>query len=122
ITINGLGQHISPIEYRTILKYRLVIPLFSINEVYLVCHKACMRARVYEKKEAPVNFLTDPQPTGGKIYIEARRCSSVRAVLKAASSKLVKHEKAFPPIRSGDYLNERFKLTYDSEKDLKCSI
>jgi hypothetical protein len=28
----------------------------------------------------------------------------------------------FPPTRSGDYFNERFKLTYDSEKDLKCSI
>ncbi|TKY55476.1 1-aminocyclopropane-1-carboxylate oxidase [Spatholobus suberectus] len=27
----------------------------------------------------------------------------------------------FPPIRSGDYLNERFRLTYGSEKDLKCS-
>ncbi|KAK7330796.1 hypothetical protein VNO77_24996 [Canavalia gladiata] len=28
----------------------------------------------------------------------------------------------FPPIRSGDYLNERFKVTYGSEKNLKCSI
>ncbi|CAL5197960.1 unnamed protein product [Lathyrus oleraceus] len=28
----------------------------------------------------------------------------------------------FPPIRSGDYLNERLKLTYGSEKDLKSSI
>ncbi|XP_061337021.1 2-oxoglutarate-Fe(II) type oxidoreductase hxnY isoform X1 [Gastrolobium bilobum] len=28
----------------------------------------------------------------------------------------------FPPIRSGDYLNERFRLTYGSERDLKCSI
>ncbi|MED6176416.1 hypothetical protein PIB30_088008 [Stylosanthes scabra] len=27
----------------------------------------------------------------------------------------------FPPIRSGDYLNERFMLTYGSEKELKCS-
>ncbi|KAL1371139.1 kihadalactone A synthase LFS isoform X2 [Arachis hypogaea] len=27
----------------------------------------------------------------------------------------------FPPIRSGDYLNERFRLTYGSEKELKCS-
>ncbi|XP_058734564.1 2-oxoglutarate-Fe(II) type oxidoreductase hxnY-like isoform X1 [Vicia villosa] len=28
----------------------------------------------------------------------------------------------FPPIRSEDYLNEKFKLTYDSERDLQCSI
>ncbi|KAK7262143.1 hypothetical protein RJT34_29704 [Clitoria ternatea] len=28
----------------------------------------------------------------------------------------------FPPIRSGDYLNERFRVTYGSERDLKCSI
>ncbi|KAL9326738.1 hypothetical protein ACSQ67_007383 [Phaseolus vulgaris] len=28
----------------------------------------------------------------------------------------------FPPIRSGDYLNERFRLTYGSERELKCSI
>ncbi|MED6170745.1 hypothetical protein PIB30_034012 [Stylosanthes scabra] len=27
----------------------------------------------------------------------------------------------FPPIRSGDYLIERFMLTYGSEKELKCS-
>ncbi|KAG5056958.1 hypothetical protein JHK82_011958 [Glycine max] len=28
----------------------------------------------------------------------------------------------FSPIRSGDYLNERFRLTYGSEKDLKCDL
>ncbi|CAL5203769.1 unnamed protein product [Lathyrus oleraceus] len=28
----------------------------------------------------------------------------------------------FPPIRSGDYLNERFKVIYGSEKELKSSI
>ncbi|PNX96936.1 flavonol synthase/flavanone 3-hydroxylase [Trifolium pratense] len=28
-------------------------------------------------QETPMNFLTDPQPLGGKIYIEAKRCSSV---------------------------------------------
>ncbi|XP_047180924.1 2-oxoglutarate-Fe(II) type oxidoreductase hxnY-like [Vigna umbellata] len=27
----------------------------------------------------------------------------------------------FPPIRSGDYLNERFRLTYGSERELQCS-
>jgi len=33
ILIDGLGQHMPPIEYHTILKYRLMIPLFSIDEV-----------------------------------------------------------------------------------------
>ena len=30
IPIDGLGQHMSPVEYRTILKYRLIIPLFPL--------------------------------------------------------------------------------------------
>ncbi|MCI51884.1 auxilin-like protein, partial [Trifolium medium] len=82
----------SPIEYRTILKYCLMIPIFPVDEVCPVCHKACLnrfgehavhcrelpgykykhdlvrdvlfdvfnRAGVSVKKEAPVNFLTDP--------------------------------------------------------------
>ncbi|MFS7909077.1 putative exostosin [Helianthus anomalus] len=32
----------SPVEYRTILKYRLMIPLFQVAEVCPVCHKACL--------------------------------------------------------------------------------
>ncbi|MCI33385.1 hypothetical protein A2U01_0054602, partial [Trifolium medium] len=43
IPIEGLGQHMSPIEYHTILKYRMMIPIFPVD-----------------KKEALVNFLTDP--------------------------------------------------------------
>ncbi|GKC29360.1 hypothetical protein Tco_1036654 [Tanacetum coccineum] len=42
ITIDGLGQHISPVEYRTILKYRLMIPLFPIDAICPVCRKACL--------------------------------------------------------------------------------
>jgi hypothetical protein len=93
IPIDGLGQHMSLVEYRTILRYRLMIPLFPIDEVCPVCRKACLnqfgelavhcrefpgfkyrhdfvrdilcnifqRAGVSVKKEAPVNFLTDPQ-------------------------------------------------------------
>ena len=92
IPIDGLGQHMSPIEYRTILKYRLMIPIFPVDEICPVCHKACLdsfgehavhcrelpgfkyrhdlvrdvlfdifrRAGISVKKEAPVNFLTDP--------------------------------------------------------------
>ncbi|GKD15028.1 hypothetical protein Tco_1199435 [Tanacetum coccineum] len=38
----GLGQHMSPVEYRTILKYRLMISLFSVDAICLVCRKACL--------------------------------------------------------------------------------
>ncbi|MCH83563.1 auxilin-like protein, partial [Trifolium medium] len=50
IPIEGLGQYMSPIEYRTILKYRLMIPIFPVDE----------RAGISVKKKASVNFLTDP--------------------------------------------------------------
>ncbi|GKE87673.1 hypothetical protein Tco_1565148 [Tanacetum coccineum] len=32
----------SPVEYRTILKYRLMIPLFPVDAICLVCRKACL--------------------------------------------------------------------------------
>nr|GEY04309.1 hypothetical protein [Tanacetum cinerariifolium] len=92
IPIDGLGQYMSPVEYRTILKYRLMIPLFSVDAICSFCRKACLdsfekhaihckelpgfkyrhdmvrdvifdicrRAGIFAKKEAPVNFLTDP--------------------------------------------------------------
>ncbi|KAM0039927.1 putative exostosin [Helianthus debilis subsp. tardiflorus] len=79
-------------EYRTILKYRLMIPMYPEDETCPICRKACMdkyaehavhckelpgikyrhdwvrdvlgdilrRAGISAKKEAPVNFLTDP--------------------------------------------------------------
>ncbi|GKD38767.1 hypothetical protein Tco_1258974 [Tanacetum coccineum] len=42
ILIDGLGQHMSPVEYRTNLKYRLMIPLFPVDAICLVCRKACL--------------------------------------------------------------------------------
>ncbi|GKE57655.1 hypothetical protein Tco_1496840 [Tanacetum coccineum] len=42
IPIDGLGQHTSPVEYRTILKYRLMIPLFPVDAICPVCRKACL--------------------------------------------------------------------------------
>ncbi|GKB17840.1 hypothetical protein Tco_0851763 [Tanacetum coccineum] len=92
IPIDGLGQHMSLVEYRTILRYRLMIPLFRVDAICPVCRKACLdsfgehvvhckelpgfkyrhdmvrdilfdicrRAGISAKKEAPVNFLTDP--------------------------------------------------------------
>ncbi|MFS8025730.1 putative petal formation-expressed [Helianthus anomalus] len=153
IPIDGLGQHMSPVEYRTILKYRLMIPLFPVDEVCPVCHKACLDsfgehavhckelpgfkyrhdlvrdvlfdifrcAGISAKKEAPVNFLTDPlegrstfRPAdilvfgwvGGKhacvdltgvsplVGLGSSAFTVGQAALKAASGKVIKHEKA----------------------------
>ncbi|GJY92199.1 hypothetical protein Tco_0507981 [Tanacetum coccineum] len=92
IPIYGLGQHMSQVEYRTTFKYRLMIPLFSVDAICPVCRKACLNffgkhavhckelpgfkyrhdivmdvlfdifrhAEISAKKEAPMNFLTDP--------------------------------------------------------------
>ncbi|GJZ78586.1 hypothetical protein Tco_0643423 [Tanacetum coccineum] len=153
IPIDGLGQHMSPVEYRTILKYRLMIPLFPVDAVWPVCRKACLdsvgehavhckelsgfkcrhdmvrdvlfdicrRAGISAKKEAPVNFLTDPSNgrstlrpadvlvfgwVGGKhacvdltgvsplVGLSSRGFTAGQAALKAASGKVTKHEKA----------------------------
>ncbi|MCI14181.1 auxilin-like protein, partial [Trifolium medium] len=82
-----MPAYMSQVEYRVILKYRLMIPLFLIDEVCPVCRKACLdnfgdhavHCRelpnfkysmtlseisfliVLGAREAPVNFLTDPQ-------------------------------------------------------------
>ncbi|GJZ88958.1 putative reverse transcriptase domain-containing protein [Tanacetum coccineum] len=98
IPIDGLGQHMSPVEYRTILK----------------------RVGISSKKEAPVNFLTDPSDgrstlrpadvlvfgwVGGKhayvdltavsplVGLSSRGFTAGQTALKAASSKVTKHEK-----------------------------
>nr|GEU48387.1 putative reverse transcriptase domain-containing protein [Tanacetum cinerariifolium]GEU48392.1 putative reverse transcriptase domain-containing protein [Tanacetum cinerariifolium] len=42
IPIDGLCQHMSPVEYRTIIKYRLMIPLFPVDVICPVCRKACL--------------------------------------------------------------------------------
>ncbi|GJX43750.1 kinase RLK-Pelle-CrRLK1L-1 family protein, partial [Tanacetum coccineum] len=47
IPIEGLGQHMSALEYRTILKYRLMIPLFPVDEPCPVCRKGEF-GRVYK--------------------------------------------------------------------------
>jgi hypothetical protein len=44
IPIEGLCQHMSPVEYHTVLKYRLMISLFLVDEVCLVCCKACLNS------------------------------------------------------------------------------
>ncbi|KAK9080544.1 hypothetical protein SSX86_000302 [Deinandra increscens subsp. villosa] len=42
IPIEGLGQRMSAVEYRAILKYRLMIPIFPNDEPCPVCRKACL--------------------------------------------------------------------------------
>ncbi|KAL5709901.1 hypothetical protein ACHQM5_020530 [Ranunculus cassubicifolius] len=143
----------SAVEYRTILRYRLMIPLFPMDEPCPVCRKACLdtfgehavhcrelpgfkyrhdlvrdvlfdvlrRAGISAKKEAPVNFLTDPQEgrstlrpadvlvfgwVGGKhACVDLTGVSPLvglgsgvftvgHAALKATSAKVAKHEKA----------------------------
>ncbi|GJR15355.1 hypothetical protein Tco_0798007 [Tanacetum coccineum] len=124
IPIDRLGQHMSPVEYRTILKYHLIIPLFPVDAVCPVCRKACLdsfgRVGISAKKEAPVNFLTNPsdgrstlRPTdvlvfgwvGGKhacvdltgvsplVVLSSRGFTAGQAALKAVSGKVTKHEK-----------------------------
>ncbi|GKG45921.1 hypothetical protein Tco_0498367, partial [Tanacetum coccineum] len=44
IPIDGLGQHMSSVEYRTILKYRLMTQLFSVDEICPDCRKACLNS------------------------------------------------------------------------------
>ncbi|KAJ0901999.1 hypothetical protein HanPSC8_Chr08g0331881 [Helianthus annuus] len=151
--IEGLGQHMSAVEYRAILRYRLMIPLFPVDEPCPVCRKACLdsfgehaihckelpgfkyrhdwvrdllcdvlkRAGISAKKEAPVNFLTDPlegrstlRPAdilvfgweGGKhacvdltgvsplVGLKDKGFVVGQAVLKAEASKVAKHDKA----------------------------
>nr|GEV09763.1 putative reverse transcriptase domain-containing protein [Tanacetum cinerariifolium] len=152
ILIEWLGQHMSLVEYRTILKYRLMISLFSIDAICPVWRRACLdsfgehavhckelsgfkhrhdmvrdvffdicrHAGISAKKEALVNFLTDPSDgrstlrsadvlvfgwVGGKhacvnltgvsllVRLSSRGFTAGQAALKAASGNVTKHEK-----------------------------
>nr|GEW24575.1 auxilin-like protein [Tanacetum cinerariifolium] len=42
IPIDGLGQYMSLVEYRAILKYSLMIPFFSVDAICPVFRKACL--------------------------------------------------------------------------------
>ncbi|GJZ39757.1 hypothetical protein Tco_0586320 [Tanacetum coccineum] len=84
IPIDGLGQHMSPVEYRTIPKYRLMIPLFPVDVICLVCCKACLDSfgeHAVHYKEIPRVKLS-------------RGFTPGQTALKVASCKVTKHEKA----------------------------
>ncbi|GJT86986.1 hypothetical protein Tco_1068703 [Tanacetum coccineum] len=131
IPIDGLGQHMSPVEYRIILKYHLMISLFPVDAI---CRKACLDsfgehaihckelpgfkyrhdmvrdvlfdicrcAGISAKKEARVNFLTDPsdgrstlRPADVLVFgLSSRGFTAGQAALKATLGKVTKHEKA----------------------------
>ncbi|GJW65974.1 hypothetical protein Tco_0117858 [Tanacetum coccineum] len=154
IPIDGLGQHMSPVEYHTCERYaiKLVVvdgwtgqnadikdgvclDFFGEHAVHCkelsgfkyrqdlvrdVLFYLCRRVGIFAKKEAPVNFLTDPsdgistpRPTdvlvfgwvGGKhTCVDLTRVSPIvglsgkgftvdQATLKATSCKVTKHEK-----------------------------
>ena len=153
LPIEGLGQRMSAIEYRAILKYRLMIPIFPDDENCPVCRKACLdkygehalhckelpgfkyrhdfvrdaladilrKAGISARKEASVNFLTDPAEgrstlrpadvlvfgweggkhacvdlTGVSPLVGLRDSGFVagQAVMRAESKKVEKHAKA----------------------------
>ncbi|RHN56102.1 hypothetical protein MtrunA17_Chr5g0425751 [Medicago truncatula] len=77
ILIDGLGHLLSPVKYRTDLRYRFMISLFPIDEVCPVCRKACL-----DTFGEHVVYCVGPFIVG-------------MAVLKVASSKVAKHEKAY---------------------------
>nr|GEV74873.1 putative reverse transcriptase domain-containing protein [Tanacetum cinerariifolium] len=122
IPIDGLGQYMSPVEYHTILKYRLMIPLFpdSNTETIWLETSFLTYAGISVKKEAPASFLTDPSDgrstlrpadvlvfgwVGGKhvcvnltrvspfVLLSSRGFTAGQAALKTASGKVTKHEK-----------------------------
>ncbi|GJU13398.1 hypothetical protein Tco_1135794 [Tanacetum coccineum] len=101
ILIDGFGQHMSPVEYRTILKYRLMIPLFPVDAICPVCRKACLDffgEHAVHCKELP-GFKYRHDMVRDVLFDICRHAGiSVKkeapAALKAVSCKVTKHEKA----------------------------
>ncbi|GJZ26936.1 S-adenosylmethionine synthase 3 [Tanacetum coccineum] len=78
----------SPVEYRTILKYRFMIPLFSVDAICSVYRKACLDSfgeHAVNCKELP-GFKSD--------MICSRGFTVGQTTLRAVSCKVTKHDKA----------------------------
>nr|GEZ51745.1 reverse transcriptase domain-containing protein [Tanacetum cinerariifolium] len=88
---DDFGQHMSPVEYRTIPKYRLMIPLFLVDAICPACRKACLDS--FEEHVVHCKELS-----GFKYQHDMVRDVLFdilgQAALKAASCKVTKHEKA----------------------------
>nr|GEU38135.1 hypothetical protein [Tanacetum cinerariifolium] len=103
ILIDGLGQYMSPVEYRTILKYRLMILLFPVDAICPVCRKACLDSfgehAVHCKEISGFKYRHDMVrgvlfDICGRGGLSSRGFTAGQAALKAASGKMTKHEKA----------------------------
>ncbi|GJV51948.1 hypothetical protein Tco_1447689 [Tanacetum coccineum] len=119
IPTDELDQHMSPVEYRTILKYRLIIPLFPVDAICPVCRKACLDSfgeHSVHCKELPCFKYRHDMVRDVLFYICRRAGISAKketplnflidpsdgrstlrpsdAALKAASCKVAKHVKA----------------------------
>nr|GEX05212.1 auxilin-like protein [Tanacetum cinerariifolium] len=114
IPIDGLGQHMSPVEYHTILKYRLMVPLFLVDAISPVYRKACLDSfgeHSVHCKELPgfkyrhdmvrdvlydiwKHACVDLSGVSSLVRLSSRGFTVGEAALKSASSKVTKHEKA----------------------------
>ncbi|GJS68171.1 hypothetical protein Tco_0682736 [Tanacetum coccineum] len=82
IPIKGLGQHMSALEYRTILKYRLMIPLFPVDEPTQFARK-CLLEFLWGK-----NACMDLTGVSPLVGLMDNRFVAGQAALKAKSSKV----------------------------------
>ncbi|GKB89370.1 hypothetical protein Tco_0961642 [Tanacetum coccineum] len=120
-----LAQHMSPVEYRTILKYRLMILLFPVDAICPVCRKAYldsfgnMRFIVKSSHVSSTDTIwlgtSTLRPADVLVFgwvgrkhacvdligvfplvgLSGRGFTVGQAALKAASCKVTKYEKAF---------------------------
>ncbi|KAI3506918.1 hypothetical protein L1887_21559 [Cichorium endivia] len=96
IPIDGLGQHMSPVEYRTILRYRLMIPLFPVDEICSVCRKACLDSfgeHAVHCRELP-GFKYRHDMVSDVLFDVCWRAEiSIKKEVASAACKVDKHEK-----------------------------
>ncbi|GJU98036.1 hypothetical protein Tco_1327307 [Tanacetum coccineum] len=114
IPIYELGQHMSPVKYRTILKYRLMIPLFPVDVICPVYRKTYLDSfgkHAVHRKELPgfkyrhdrvrdvlfdiwKHACVDLVEVFPLVGLSSRGFTVGQIALKAASCKVTKHEKA----------------------------
>nr|GEV08505.1 putative reverse transcriptase domain-containing protein [Tanacetum cinerariifolium] len=113
ILIDGIGQHMSPVKYRIVLEYRLMIPLIPVDAIFPVCCKACLDSfgeHVVHCNELPRfkyrhdmvrdvlldiwnHVCVDLTRVSPLVGLSSRGFTAGQDALKAASCKVTKHEK-----------------------------